>query len=106
MPKEPISKTCTIDGRTLKLSRDQVDQLERDVASPKRFYTEAWLKDYLDRFTVVQNCAVCGEPLVAEEVEGHGFKHVGSNVRPLLRMYLDLNEQDREAVRDFVAASS
>jgi hypothetical protein len=57
------------------------------------------------RFEVVKACEACQEPLVAEEVDSHGFKHVAPSVRPILRMYMDLNDDDRAAVREFVASS-
>lgn len=103
--KEPLSEVIEVDGRRLKMSRAHLDQLQADVSGPKRFYTQQWLDDYLERFSVVTECEACSEPLVAEEVESHGFKHVATSVRPLLRMYMALSDDDRQAVRDFVAAT-
>jgi hypothetical protein len=102
--REPLSETIEVDGRRLKMSQAHYDRLGEDVAGPKRFYTQAWLDDYLERFSVVAECPDCSEPLIAEEADSHGFKHIAPSVRPVLRMYLGLNEDDRAAVRDYVAA--
>jgi hypothetical protein len=104
-PKEPISEVTEWDGKRVKIARATLEKLRADVDGPKRFYTEQWLADYLARFEVVKACEACQEPLVAEEVDSHGFKHVAPSVRPILRMYMDLNDDDRAAVREFVAAS-
>lgn len=103
-PRESISPTTEWNGAKVKMTRAALEKLQADVAGPKKFYTQAWLDDYLKRFEVVSTCQ-CGEPLVAEELDSHAFKHVAPGLRPILRMFMDLNEDDRAAVREFVAAS-
>jgi hypothetical protein len=103
-PKEPISVTTDWHGQRVKISRTTIEKLQADVEGPKRFYTQQWLDEYLKRFTVVRDCD-CGEPLIAEEVDSHGFKHLDPRLRPILRMYMDLDDDDRATVREFVAAS-
>lgn len=103
--KEKTSQVTVWNGRRIKIAPETIEKLQADVSGPKRFYTEEWLAEYLDRFEVVKTCEACDEPLVAEEVDSHSFKHVAPAVRPILRMFMDLDEDDRAAVREFVAAS-
>ena len=44
----------------------------------------AWCEQMNERYAIVQNCAICEEPLIKEEVLAHRLAHEHSTVRSLV----------------------
>ena len=95
--------TTIVGERRIKLAPSHVEAIQAGVNDPMSLdHTPEMLDATLDRFTIVEDCNVCDEPLIADEVIAHSLTHVTDDVRSVCGMFVDLNVEQQREVYDYI----
>lgn len=107
MPAKTTTKPETFGVGNPRMTEEHLRRLQVGVDDARRRgMTPKWLDEQRQRMTVVNECAVCGKELIAEEVDAHRRSHLSAKARRIVGMVDLADEATQEEIRAYLQPST